>query len=629
MNQTNNNSNLLIFIAFAILVFGVRLYFIHSYGTYMPYWDDWGIGDLLYKYQINELSVADLFQQVNTHRQVFGKLMSLVLFKANNSQWDPYVFMLANSITWIVCGLILLKITFQHSQELKLKIAVPIIFILWLYPISLVNTLWGTQSHVYFMTLFAILGCWYITNKPLTKYWWLAVFCLFAGPLTLSGGSFISVSVASVYLVLLVVDKANKGDHLKTFIVSFLAAIFGLSLIFIQEQTAGSSLFANLFSFNGFLTFAKTMSWPVRTHIWPFLIFLIPIIALLVSIIKNGKVESKLVPFILSMYGFIFLIALSVAAARSLEGAGPPRRYMDFLTLGFIASSFALLFIQQKQFQLPKIINHFLILAWYCAVLISIPYRIETTLFTLNDRDGTIQYQEKYVKQFINTNDFAYLEDKPFRHIPFPRVQTLGDKIKKYQETDILHYSLQKPSLLTHNPEHTPQQWQASAFVPNGFHYPVRRTPNREGWYGENVIGSFFLPKGGNESTGGFESNIFGITRPYIMVPVTGYLNFTGMSLKLIEVDTGKEYPVEPKYRGSTNAENWTEILVNAKKGNYRLVAEDNNEELWFGFAAPRSVGRLSYLTKKLLTSNHFFYIFGIGLLTFIFRRKIISTITK
>ena len=70
MNDTNNNSNLLIFIAFAILVFGVRLYFIHSYGSYMPYWDDWGIGDLLYKYQINELGVADLFQQVNTHRQV-------------------------------------------------------------------------------------------------------------------------------------------------------------------------------------------------------------------------------------------------------------------------------------------------------------------------------------------------------------------------------------------------------------------------------------------------------------------------------------------------------------------------------------------------------------------------------
>lgn len=591
----------------------------------MPYWDDWGIGGLLYNYHTVGLSFEELTQDINQHRQVFGKLMSIGLFEMNQQQWDPFVLMIANSITWTASGLFLISIAIKHHHEINPTPIIFLILVLWLYPISLVNAVWGVQSHVYFMVLFAILGCWFAGEPPFSAKWILGIFCVFAGGLTLAGGSFIGVSVATVYLLLTIFDKPRRNQHLWTCLFAALGGALGLTLIAIQPGT--SAFMANLESFESFLTFAKSMSWPVRTQIWPFFIFLIPIITLVFYVIKDKRSESRLIPFMLSLYGFIFITTIAIAAARSSNGAGPARRYADFLALAFVASSFALVFIQQKKYRLPRLANHSLIVLWVFASILAIPYRMETTFFTIEDRNTTVPYQEQYVRQYINTYDSKKLLGKRPRHVPFPRPESLAKYLIDFEEADILPYSLQKPPELTYNPEQSLNEWKESAFITNGFHLPVKNISTDHGWDGELVMGSFYEPRGGVKITGNYESNTFEIKRPYAMIPIIGYLGYSGTQLKLVNVISGDEIIIEPSIKSSELVEDWREVLVKVKRGYYKLVAEDSSETLWFGFAAPRSVGRLSYLGQKILDMGQIIWLSGVGLLCLINRKKIIYLI--
>lgn len=610
------------FIAFGLIVFGVRLQIIDAFGHYMPYWDDWGMGGLLYDHITRGLTFHDITVDMNEHRQVFGRLLAVALFEFNNRQWDPIVMMIANSITWTITGLFLIYIAAKHYCEINPVPMVFLILILWTYPVSLVNTLWGVQSHVYFMTLFAVLGCWYVAYPVFSIKWLLGMFCLFGAGLTLAGGSFISVSVAAVYLVYAWADSQNRAHHVGTGITAALAATFGITLIAIQSGS-GVGL-SGMDMANWFSTFTKTMSWPVRTHIWPFFVFVIPILILFKNLLSNNINKSKLVPFLLSIYGFIVIIAVAIASARSSEGSGPARRYADFLTLAFVASSFALLFIQQQKFRLPKAPNQLLVIAWIITTVIAIPYRLEVLFYTLEDRDIVLPRQEQNVRQYINTKDMQWLEGKHFRSIPFPREDTLARSLDKFQAANMLPYQLQRPPLISN----TIKTSEEPAFIQHGLFFA---TSGKYGGnlFGETVIGSYNMDANGNKATGQFVSQPFNLNRNYAMIPIIGYTGFPGMTLKLVNVATQQEIIIKPSIRSSLYAETWREILVKAPQGNYQLIAEDLNEELWFGFAAPRSVGQLSYWAQALKQNGQLFWFAGLCLLLFLYRQQLVSLISN
>lgn len=623
MTNINLKSTSLIttFIALGLIIFGVRLQIIDIFGSYMPYWDGWGMGGLLYDHISRGLSFHDITVDANEHRQVFGRLLAVALFELNHRQWDPIVMMIANSITWTITGLLLIFIAIRHSHETNPIAIIAIILVLWTYPVSLVNALWGVQSHIYFMTLFAVLGSWYVAYPLFSKQWCVGAFSLFAGGLTLAGGSFVAVSVATVYLIYAWVDNQHRHHHLWTGITAVLAATFGITLILIQD--GGGNNLANLNLLNWFLTFSKTMSWPVRTHVWPFFLFLIPILVIFKHFLNNNINQSKLVPFLLSIYGFIIIIAIAVATARSSEGSGPARRYADFLTLAFIASSFALLFIQQKQFKLPKVANQLLVVAWLMTIVIAVPYRLEVLQYTLDDRAYILPFQEKNVRQFINSNDQDWLQGKNFRHIPFPRPGTLARSLVKFQQANILPYQLQRPPLLVNSLDESEQ----TAFIHHGLFFAS--TGQHQGnLFGETVIGSYNVAMQGNKATGKFVSNVFNLNRNYAMIPIIGYTGFPNLSLKLVNVDTKDEIIIKPAVRSSLYAETWREVLVRAPQGNYQLIAHDSNEELWFGFAAPRSVGRLSYWAQRYKDKGQLLWFFGLCLLLFTYRKQLVKSIS-
>ncbi|MFT7528003.1 MAG: hypothetical protein ACI9LY_003163, partial [Arenicella sp.] len=87
-----------------LLIFGVRLVFLDTYGSSTPYFDDWEMGVFLHKFADGELGIIDWFTPAYQHQMLFAKILNVAMFSANNYQWDTFNILLANSLIWALTG---------------------------------------------------------------------------------------------------------------------------------------------------------------------------------------------------------------------------------------------------------------------------------------------------------------------------------------------------------------------------------------------------------------------------------------------------------------------------------------------------------------------------------------------
>lgn len=605
-----------------MIILGARLDLINNLAVSMPYWDDWGMGRFLEQFTLHGVSFSDLYVPVNEHRSFFSRVLSLNLFQINDLQWDPVVAMVANSVIWTICGLFLIRLAHLNQQRLNQDLFIALILLLWVFPISLTNTLWGVQSHNYFMILFALLSCWYIQYDAMSFKWWIAVFCMFAACLTLAGGSFVPLSVALVY-VIQVFKKNDLRSDIKTVLAAITASIFGLLLIFNQPQHRYSDENLNLFV--SLESFAKTMSWPLTSQAWPFVLLVIPVLLLLKRLITQSSVPSKLSRFIISLYGYVVLTAIAIAVARAIEGHGPAARYMEFISLAWIASTLAVLYLQNSQPRLSSWAKQSIILLWLALLVISIPWQANALKSVLAERQLYATIQETNVRSYLNSGgDLTWLENKPFLHIPYHEASGLVRALKDFKAADILPTHLQLPAQIRPDSQIPSSTHAVSPFIVNGSVRP-NALKSGESYKGEAIRGSFAPLLGGMLATGSFQSEPIEFRRPYAKIPVIGYLGYEGLTLKFINTVSGRIVNVKPQVLDSKYAEVWRDVSFRIPPGLYRLVAEDNNRSLWFGFAAPRSLGRLSFQTERLLDNGRLLWQLGLLLLAFKNRKNLLQ----
>ena len=80
---------------------GAKLWLINTYGTSLPFWDQWDEARVVYSpYFEGKLRLADLFQAHNEHRIFFTRVYDLVILNLNG-QWDNRVEMVANAIVHV------------------------------------------------------------------------------------------------------------------------------------------------------------------------------------------------------------------------------------------------------------------------------------------------------------------------------------------------------------------------------------------------------------------------------------------------------------------------------------------------------------------------------------------------
>ncbi len=147
---------------FAVVLFGIKLWIINTYGNATPFWDQWdGEAVKLYKpYFDGTLTFSDWFAPHNEHRIFTTRLLSLGLLLINGI-WNPLLQMVINAalhITALVLCIVLLTSVIGRKNLLPLLLFALVLFGV---PYAWQNTLMGFQSQFYFIVLFHLVNIRY------------------------------------------------------------------------------------------------------------------------------------------------------------------------------------------------------------------------------------------------------------------------------------------------------------------------------------------------------------------------------------------------------------------------------------------------------------------------------------
>jgi len=630
----SKSNSLLLIISVIALIIGVRLEIIELFASQTPYWDDWGQGGFLTDYKVNGFELERLFRPANEHRITFNRIMSLALFEMNNQQWNPIVWMTANAAIWAASGALMVSIIVRNAPQAS-RIALTIVTIaIWVLPFALVNILWGIQTHTYTMVLFSLLGFWWTTNTPFSAKWFAGIVSLAAATLTLAGGTFASVAVIGVSLMLLVSTRkaqstnSNGNYYLKTIVAALLPAILGFALI---AQVAGGSDQDRVL-LDSITTFLKTMSWPNYKGLWPAFVFAAPIVVLIVQIFKHGEAPSRFTRFVLSIYAFTVIVAMGVAYARGLGGPSPAPRYFEFLSLIPLSSLMALCLVSSGNYRIGAKPLGLLLGAYLLAFGSGLSHQTATVDHVLKDQKKYKALQTTNTTRYLNTQNYAELENKPFRHIPFPHSDIFQQILDKMSAADTLPPSLQPQPHLQWDPEATEEQIQSSAFFRNGTAV-LQDDILGSDHLGTPAYGSFNPDLGEEKATGRFQSATLRINRSFAQISYMGDISSPEMVLYLEDIDDGERYEIKPidtpRYARKHGMTKWLTTQLKIPRGYYKIIAEDNSDTSWFAFSSPRPMGRLSYYAQELSSWGHYLWQLALLLLLWSLRHSLIALFEK
>jgi len=607
-------ADLLLLIGIFLLIFGVRLDLIDALSYITPYYDDWREGGFLQLYASGELTLKRMFEPFNGHIAVWSNLINFFFFELNQDQWDPRFKMVVNASIWALSGSLMSLIALQNRHSLNAPVLISIILLLWLFPSSVVNAFWGVQTHNYLMIFLSVAAIWLSTAKPWSLSWYCGAGLAMAVPLTMGGGALVSLAILSFVILKIILQPQDRKENLASLAVWIPLALF--SLFMLKHLSGGHDIYYAE-SIKDFLTtLFKALSFPLSDNVVPSIVILLPILVLLFRAIQHAALNHRLTAFALSMVIYTGAIALAIGYARGRFGGAPSERYFEFLSLNIVTSAIALMLIQKQSFQLRPLVNTALILAWVAVLIAGGIAQVERLDRILTERAIVKPAEEDAVRRYMTSGDIAELEATPISNMPFPSASGLEHFIEKLKPHDLFPHQLQVRAELSPAAGSTGFERNAAIRISTQeFRYKYRH---------ENVVGSFIPRFGGVTSTGQYLSNpIHASGRNYLMVPVMGYLGYPGLSLSLVDEVTGAETPIAPEVLDSAYAESWQEIYVKAPQNAFRLKAVDDNDALWFGFAAPRTVGRVSMFTKKLLERGHYVWWLGLLLIVFTARRSI------
>lgn len=590
----NRGLSALQIVALVLIVLAVRLMLIGAYGTTTPYWDDWGVGWIIAQYSAEAGSFADLLGTNNGHRYLYSKILNILLFDLNAEQWDVQLVQVANAALAAAIAAVLLYIVHQGRGELTVFTAALFVMLFWAFPISLDSILWAMQTHTYIMILLVVVGLWGALARAWSWQWWLAVICLFAASQSLSGGALAATTVFATTIWMWIFDRSTRAGSIPTLVASGIASITGLIHIVYYADASSPVRPENIFQ--AWESFSKSMSWPLSSETWPMWLLNLPCVLLLLSYYTSPRKISRISAFTIAMFVFGVSTAAAIALARGLDGDGPARRYTEFLSLAVLANVFALCLLYRLESGIWAWVKKVCVFGWVIAFVGSFAFQWEIIRFTIDDRDRLNTAQFFNVRNYLVTKDSAHLHDKAFREVPFPNGKRLQTILDRTSSRDMLHYNLQVP-------EHPANLGEQNAFVLNGTYAPSRARDVLT-YNGEAVIGSYDRDNGGREATGTYISDPITSQRPYMMIPVTGYIGFEGLSLGIREVGSEQIVPVMPRTINERHAQSWRPIWLKTPDRAFQIIAQDSNESRWFGFGLPRMVGPLSYFTRWLLRKS-------------------------
>jgi hypothetical protein len=590
--------------ALSLLLVGVgaKLWLIGRWGSPLPYLDQWPAEaiDLFIPWFQHRFSPAILFAPHNEHRILFTRLCELGLLLLNG-QWDARLEMVFNAFLhaaavagfgWLMASLLGRRYWPLLWFLLVLDLALPFAW---------ENTLWGFQSQFYFLFIFSMLTLWLLAlSEPLSVRWWWGAAASVAALFTMASGFLAAAAVGALALAQVMKQPAARRRHLVT--VGWCAAIT-LAGLLLKPDIPEHHVF-QAHSAGDFLTaLGRNLAWPwvVVPLYAPF--NLLPLAALGWVYLRSDGKPAPAGRMLLGIGLWAILQCLAVAFSRGAGGTNPAWRYMDPFSFLAIANCLSICLLLTRHRSRLRFVP-----LWYAAAAVWV-FGCVTGLWFLTDRAVNTYIPEtaldqadqlKTARAFMATGDADPLRHQRSSAVIVPNVDAVVWLLRRPDLRRVL------PACLRDSLKIIPDSQTNKAFIPNDWHLNKPDPPTEVSWgsYSQNGAGA---------ARGGFVSlPIRQSTLPYLEIPVAGDLGGPGLSLELVDVASGRIFPVTPPaVPGGT----WLNTYVPAPQGEFKMVAAFDTEMAWFAFKEPREVGRLSYWAMRTAEGWKFFLAAGLALL--------------
>jgi hypothetical protein len=447
LKRVASKLEILQYIAFAILLYGIKLRVIVSYGGATPYWDQWDgeAANLYSPFLKGSLGLKELFAPHNEHRIFITRIYSLLLLKINGF-WSPAVQMVVNAVLHIGAILLAVHLLLKATDKKYSPIYLLFSFFLFVVPYAWENTLGGFQSQFYFVLIFSITTLWFTTtSNPLSGKWWIGLLCSVLAFLSIASGVF-AAGAACVIGIIYFITGAQR--NLKQAIAILVLGAFMAAGLYLTPTIAAHAQFKAA-NFNAFYTaFINTFSWPLKTGLFTAILRNLPALAFTGVMLWKRPASTDKRWFLLGLIIWVLGQSFSIAYGRATVALSS--RYLDLFALGVLANFACLISLLHPYFQKRSGLAYAGLILWAGLVCISLRLvgngDLNKTL--ANKRRQTIA-QELNVKKYLETGDVNVLKKKGFYDIPFPSADGLVKIIDQPEIKAILPSNLIKDHIGT------------------------------------------------------------------------------------------------------------------------------------------------------------------------------------
>lgn len=325
------------FIAIYLACLAGHVLWVSLYGVDLPILDQWE-AELYYLQALAKAGTLDFAHIVypwNEHRIAITRLISLVLFKSNNDQFDGLVECYVNAAIFAAMPcLILCGLEWKNRAQTRIfAIALLAVCLSWL-PYDFENTLIGFQNQFYLMELSAVLLIALAAWATITPTLWLL--CLLITTIsyfTMASGLMGGIAAAAVLAGRQFTEpRSRPGLALAAaLVISFLVSLYFVPRVPANLQFRAIGIVEHV------RAFAFVMGWPLSSHKWLFPALWLPAVTALIK----GAFTRRLTPnqmMALGLCCWVTLQAAAIAHSRGHNLSEIPSRYSDIMTVGLIAN---------------------------------------------------------------------------------------------------------------------------------------------------------------------------------------------------------------------------------------------------------------------------------------------------
>lgn len=408
-------------LAFALAVWGAKLWLISCFASPTPFADEWDAHALLLfaPYGDSTLTLPHLWSPLNEHRILPGRLIALGLFIANGG-WDPILEMIVNAAIHVALGLGILLVFGRHLDRRGFATLAVFTAILLSVPNAIENPMWGIETHFYMVLLFGFIAIDLLCRNGGSLVWFgvgIAVGAL--SFLSLASGALVflaAAAVAGAKRVLRVESGGRSWVAAGALLACFALAIW-LTPVIEAHKVLRSHTFAEFAD-----AFETLAAWPFRAHITAATLFVnAPLAILAWRCLRKPPARDSVAWALLGLglWNGLQFAALGFGRAAAI---GAPR-YLDICALNLIVNFVCAAAVADNGRK------RLAVAAWLAAV--GIGWGVEIAQQHLPQQLAAHQrlglVQERNVRAFLATGAFLPGTSVADSSIPYPNAAHLAD----------------------------------------------------------------------------------------------------------------------------------------------------------------------------------------------------------